>query len=120
MALAKFGFWESLHLFSGIKIFLMASIISIARPSAIIYREHEDDIVYQNAKLLLYEMSNVGNMTSKGHLNLLEELESTRQVIMGRFQASTADPMILPDLNVDLDHWLAMLSASPGFTMMPN
>lgn len=97
----------------------MASIINAARPSTIFYREPEDDILYQNAKSLLHEMSNVGNMTSKGHLNLLEELESTRQLIMGRFQA-TAENLILPDLNVDLDHWLAMLNASPGYSMMPN
>ena len=94
-------------------MFLMASVINTARPFSIMYRDPEDTTLYQEAKLLLHEMVSVGNMASRGHLKSLEELEKTRELIIGQIQPSAAHGLVLPDLDVDIDNWLEMLNASP-------
>jgi proline utilization trans-activator len=118
--LAKFGFWESLHLFSSIKIFLMARVINTTRPLSIVYRDSEDDTRYQKAKLLLQEMVDAGNMASRGHNHLLEELERMHDHIASRGQSENADGLIFPDLDVDIDNWLEILNASPTDFFIPS
>ncbi|PVH98163.1 hypothetical protein DM02DRAFT_683049 [Periconia macrospinosa] len=112
--IAKFGFWESLHLFSSIKIFLVASIINLIRPFSITFDDINDRMLYENSKRLLHEMADFGNMSSRGHCSLLEDLEQTRELIIGRVQSNAADGLVLPDFEVNIDQWLAMLNASPN------
>lgn len=97
----------------------MASIINTIRPFSITYSDPNDNILYENSKLLLHEMATVGNMTSRGHFNLLEELERTRELIIGRVQSNATEGLMVPDADVNIDQWLAMLNASPSASMFP-
>lgn len=97
----------------------MASIISAIRPFAIVYNDPDDHVLYENSRALLREMSSAGNMSSRSHLNLLRDLEQTRELIIGRIHSNPADCMEIPDPDVDIDQWLAMLNASPNTSMIP-
>ena len=97
----------------------MVSLITTARPFSITYDNSNDDELYQSSKLLLQEMANVGNMSSRKHLDQLEELERTRVLISGHMQPDAAEGSILPDLDIDIDQWLAMLAASPSSGIYP-
>ncbi|OAL53100.1 hypothetical protein IQ07DRAFT_641511 [Pyrenochaeta sp. DS3sAY3a] len=115
--IAKFGFWESLHLFSSVKLLLIASIINATGAVNIEYCNSKDSALYESSKVLLCEMGRVGNRTSQGHLHHLEELEHTRDVILSRIHPNATEGFNILDSDIDIDQWLASLNASPNATM---
>jgi hypothetical protein len=92
----------------------MASIINIIRPFSVIYTDSSDDILYENSKLLLRDMADLGNMTSRGHFHLMKDLEGIREPVIGRVHSSVAERLMLSDGDINIDEWLAMMNASPS------
>lgn len=71
---AKYGFYESLHLFSSIKIFSLSRLVNIIRPNSLI-QEPQDLLLHSMARDLLLSMATSGNLAAKGHMQMLEEIE---------------------------------------------
>jgi proline utilization trans-activator len=77
---AKYGFYDSLHLFSGIKILSLSRLVNTIRPLSLI-QEPQDLSLYSAAKGLLLTMASCGNLASKGHLQMLEEIERVLDLV---------------------------------------
>ncbi|TDZ30867.1 putative transcriptional regulatory protein [Colletotrichum spinosum] len=70
--IAKFGYWESLHLFSGLAILSLARVLVDKN-----FRNSTDDTaLYNKSKDLLAEMARVGNPAAKDHEALLSDVET--------------------------------------------
>ncbi|KAH7073066.1 proline utilization trans-activator [Paraphoma chrysanthemicola] len=117
--IAKFGFWESLHLFSSIKVYLMVNLVTVARPFSIVYDNPDDEGLYRSSKRLLSEMVSVGNISSRKHYDQIEELERLRALIVANMQVHTSGGAQVPNFDIDIDEWLSMLAASPNVDMYP-
>ncbi|KAF4810714.1 Proline utilization trans-activator [Colletotrichum siamense] len=74
--IAKFGYWESLHLFSGLSILALARVsINCDRVSSPSSEDH-DVALYSRTRELLREMARVGNPAAKDHDALLSDVEA--------------------------------------------
>ncbi|KAF4832791.1 Proline utilization trans-activator [Colletotrichum tropicale] len=74
--IAKFGYWESLHLFSGLSILALARVsINHDRVSTSSPEDH-DAALYSRTRELLREMARVGNPAAKDHDALLSDVEA--------------------------------------------
>lgn len=73
--LAKYGFWESLHLFSGLTILSLALSVNARWPNTFTLQP-DDEQTYESAKEILAEMARAGNLGSKGQLQMLGEVEA--------------------------------------------
>lgn len=99
--IARFGFWESLHLFSGLLILSLAMSVNSRWPGSC--DENSDDgNTYDTAKKLLDEMITAGNLGSKGHGQMLADVEAFQN---GLF---TAHPGAV-DFQWDVDEWINQL-----------
>lgn len=78
--LARFGFWESLHLFSGLMILSLTMSVNARWPGSCDERS-DDRATYDIAKGLLEEMINAGNLGSKGHGQMLADVEAFRNTL---------------------------------------
>ncbi len=78
-ALAKFGFWESLHLFSSIAIFSLVKFINLKLPGSFEF-ELDDVLIHERARGLLNNMVQAGNLAAKGHVAMLKEMETLEPV----------------------------------------
>ncbi|OKL63836.1 hypothetical protein UA08_00772 [Talaromyces atroroseus] len=98
--MTKFGFWESLHLFSGLTIVSLAISVNLRWPGS--FDEKPDDgETYQTARCLLSEMADAGNLASKGQLRMLDEVEALQDVLTG------ADSTAFELFNLwDMEAWL--------------
>jgi hypothetical protein len=72
--LAKYGFYDSLHLFSSIIIFSLSRLVNTIRPLSMI-QEPQDLALYSSARDLLMSMAAAGNLASKGHVQMLDDIE---------------------------------------------
>ncbi|KAJ6441132.1 proline utilization trans-activator [Purpureocillium lavendulum] len=71
---AKFGFWDSLHLFSSLTILSLAMTANRRHPGS--FEERITDLDnYSTARGLLRELVQAGNLTSKGHDRMLTDVE---------------------------------------------
>lgn len=69
---ARYGFWESLHLFSALKIFSLATLMYELRP----FEVYDDDAaLVVSSRALLHDMAVGGNFAAKGHCKMLEEVD---------------------------------------------
>ncbi|KAL0939771.1 uncharacterized protein CTRU02_206381 [Colletotrichum truncatum] len=110
--IAKFGYWESLHLFSGLAILVLARV-SVDRTEQLFPPAEDDTALYTRTRALLSEMACVGNPAAKDHDALLSDVEamvkrvseeekSTSQVIVGTEDMNVS--LNFPELNfADLD-----------------
>ena len=71
---AKFGFWESLHIFSSLTIHVIASFMMEKCPAA--FSVTIDTGLYQTVRTLLGEMARVGNSASRDHERMIQEIEN--------------------------------------------
>lgn len=71
---AKFGFWESLHIFSSLTIHVIASFMLDKCPTA--FSVPADRALYQTVRGLLGEMARVGNSASRDHERMILEIEN--------------------------------------------
>ncbi|KAL1859188.1 hypothetical protein Plec18170_002303 [Paecilomyces lecythidis] len=103
--MARFGLWESLHLFSGLMILSLAMAVNSRWPDS--FDEKSDDRnTYEIAKGLLNEMIHAGNLGSKGHGQMLAEVEASQSGLFGT-QFSGFDLQAW-----DMDEWINQLLAS--------
>ncbi|KAL2867606.1 transcription factor domain-containing protein [Aspergillus lucknowensis] len=102
--MTRFGFWESLHLFSGLMILSLAMSVNSRWPDS--FDERADDRnTYDTAKGLLYEMIHAGNLGSKGHGQMLAEVEAFQSGLFGVNGAF--------DVQIwDVDEWINQLLGS--------
>ncbi|ETN38206.1 uncharacterized protein HMPREF1541_06237 [Cyphellophora europaea CBS 101466] len=105
--IAKYGFWESLHLFSAINVFSLARLAHTLRPFSL-YQTEDDLALYASAKSLLHDMAAHGNAASKGHVKLIEEIERLLDAVSS--QPTTAlDSQLtvtMADLEQDIFQWI--------------
>lgn len=79
---AKFGFWESLHLFSSLSILALARLSKRRWPSILGLDLLEDDEeMYAGGRDILHSMSCAGNFASKDHLRMLLEIEQLEDTV---------------------------------------
>lgn len=77
---AKYGFYDSLHLFSSIKIFSLSRLVNTIRPLSLM-QEPQDLSLYSTARELLLSMATCGNLASRGHVKMLEDIERLLDVV---------------------------------------
>ncbi|KAF2019460.1 hypothetical protein BU24DRAFT_120620 [Aaosphaeria arxii CBS 175.79] len=89
--IAKFGYWESLHLFSGLAILALSRCLNLpvspalrATGSAFNDREveTEDAQLYTGARCLLVEMSRIGNLAAQDFTTMLIDIETMARTIL--------------------------------------
>ncbi|KAM0545426.1 hypothetical protein ACHAPJ_011331 [Fusarium lateritium] len=102
--IAKFGFWDSLHLFSSLTIFSLAISVNRRRPNSFDEKD-TDPITYSTAKDLLHDLVKAGNLASKGHEKLLQDVEALGEVL-GSMQTNSSDFMLE---QWDMDNWMAQV-----------
>ena len=109
---AKFGFWDSLHLFSSLAIFSLAMSVNRLRPGSFDEKE-VDAMAYSRAKDLLHDMVGAGSLASKGHEKMLQEIEALGEVL-GTIQLEGSE-FILDQFQ--MDDWMEqVLSMDPTYT----
>ncbi|KAL4935294.1 hypothetical protein BDV06DRAFT_132139 [Aspergillus oleicola] len=97
---ARFGFWESLHLFSGLMIMSLAMSVNSRWPGSL-DEKTDDRHTYDTARGLLNEMIDAGNLGSKGHGQMLADVEALQTGL------SAAQGTV--DLQWDVDEWINQL-----------
>ncbi|RDW78728.1 uncharacterized protein DSM5745_05580 [Aspergillus mulundensis] len=132
--IAKYGFYDSLHLFSGIKIFVLSRLVSTVSASLSIpataqsmtvsigagddlTQDPEDISLCNAAKELLGVMASCGNRASKGHLQLLEEIERLLDVVSHSFSQEQPPRSQTPGslFGTDLFPWIDSIDSSGYF-----
>ncbi|KAL2417445.1 hypothetical protein ABEF91_006508 [Exophiala dermatitidis] len=103
--IAKYGFWESLHIFSSVHIFSLAQLADTFRPMSL-SPASDDSTLYQFAKDLLISMANHGNIAAKGHIKLIDETERLLADVTSRRQLNAA---AMVDLEQDIFQWIELL-----------
>ncbi len=114
--LARYGYWESLHLFSGLSILLLSKVMfydpatgihaSVATATtAGGFSNIGDAELYAAARSLLEEMARFGNPASKDHEALLTDVEQVVETVTNRQQ--NRDPEgAAPGIGQSGHHWL--------------
>ena len=101
--LAKYGFWESLHLFSSLSLLLLVKLINRRWPHTLGLNFCDDDEeTYVVCRDILQEMSSVGNFASNDHLRMLHEIENLEKHTQ---EISTVTAATLPDFLLDVADW---------------
>ncbi|KAF9890087.1 hypothetical protein FE257_006248 [Aspergillus nanangensis] len=98
--IAKFGFWDSLHLFSSLTILSLAMTTNRQRLG--IFEKDTDFVTYSTAKNLLYDMVRAGSLASKEHAKMLSDVEALGEALEA-IQTQGMDP---PTEQWDMDHWI--------------
>ncbi|KAF2021036.1 hypothetical protein BU24DRAFT_487536 [Aaosphaeria arxii CBS 175.79] len=102
--IAKFGFWESLHLFSSLTILSLANSVNSRWPGS--FNEKPNDAAtYETAKNLLLNMVLAGNLASKGQACMLEDVEAFHEVCW-RDDRETFEI----DSSWNLDDWISQIT----------
>ncbi|KAL2856795.1 fungal-specific transcription factor domain-containing protein [Aspergillus pseudodeflectus] len=105
--MTRFGFWESLHLFSALMILSLATSVNTRWPHT--FTEKPDDRnTYDTAKGLLNEMIAAGNLGSKGHGQMLAEVEAFQSGLFG----GHTNGLDMASTGWDVDGWIEALLAS--------
>ncbi|KAL3496153.1 fungal-specific transcription factor domain-containing protein [Aspergillus germanicus] len=105
--MTRFGFWESLHLFSALMILSLATSVNTRWPHTF-NQKPDDRATYETAKGLLNEMIVAGNLGSKGHGHMLAEVEAFQN---GLFGVHT-NGLDMGSAGWDVDGWIETLLAS--------
>ncbi|RTE82884.1 hypothetical protein BHE90_002557 [Fusarium euwallaceae] len=76
--LVNYGYWDSAHLFSCLSVLAIAGPMLSKHPNAFQCTGEDiarDAITYRKARNVLVHMARAGNLASKRHLGMLEEVE---------------------------------------------
>ncbi|KAM0716500.1 hypothetical protein Q7P37_007945 [Cladosporium fusiforme] len=104
--LAKFGFWDSLHLSSAIMIAILARRLGSVRATPP-GRELPSEHLITSCKLLLSDMAGGGNAASKIHVAMLEDVERLLSPVSGGVaHPVTTDISDEFDLDSDIFQWI--------------
>lgn len=103
----KYGYWDSVHLFSSLMILNLAGLINRRLQGAgqSSGEETENDVsMYQQGRRILFGLAEAGNVPSKHHLSMLEEVEA-----IGEMHAWPGDSELSGSENVGIelgfDNW---------------
>ncbi|GAB1193510.1 hypothetical protein APSETT444_002731 [Aspergillus pseudonomiae] len=69
----KFGFWESLHIFSSLTVHVISGCLMEKRPNA--FAGARTSALYSPVRSLLGEMARLGNAASKDHEKMIHDIE---------------------------------------------
>ncbi|KAJ3518913.1 hypothetical protein NM208_g14335 [Fusarium decemcellulare] len=95
--IAKFGYWDSIHIFSALAILSLSNIPSIDPRGP---KSDADGRLYTDSRAILEDMARSGNPSAKDHESLLTDVEA-----MVKEVSSRADqPMVDPDATIT-DPW---------------
>ncbi|KAH8820214.1 hypothetical protein F5884DRAFT_744574 [Xylogone sp. PMI_703] len=100
--LAKYGFWESLQLFSSLSIVALTNLINKQWPALLgLTLVYDDQALYTSGREILQDMSSVGNFASEDHLRMLVEIESLVK------PPETLEDVIvgMPEFSFDVAEW---------------
>ncbi|KAK7755570.1 hypothetical protein SLS62_002504 [Diatrype stigma] len=88
--IAKYGYWESLHLFSGLSILLLSRVVFSDATNGLYatpgFSCPNDAELYTMARSLLEDMARLGNPASKDHEALLTDVEQVVEMVTSRQQ----------------------------------
>ena len=87
--LAKFGYWEALHLFSGLAILSLSRIITISNHTT---NEGEDVQLYAHARDLLEDMARGGNLAAQDYKAMLGDVDAVVRRVLHDRQRSYDQP----------------------------
>lgn len=94
--LAKYGYWESLHLFSGLSILLLSKVVFSDATNGLYatpdFNRPNDAELYAMARSLLEDMARLGNPASKDHEALLTDVEQVVETVTSRQQQQRDPP----------------------------
>jgi len=105
---AKYGFYDSLHLFSGNMIFSLSRLVNTVRPLSLM-QDPQDLSLYSVAKDLLMTMASCGNLASKGHVQMLEDIEQLLDVVSQNQETQT------PTFGSEIFPWIDSIDNSGYF-----
>ncbi|KAM5355035.1 hypothetical protein ACJ41O_001681 [Fusarium nematophilum] len=94
--LVEYGYWDSVHLFSSLTVMCLAKIMARGLPGPFVWQgsEWDEDVaLYDQAREVLVNMIQCGNISSRYHLEMLTEIESIGDTMLqpGNNSGSTLD-----------------------------
>lgn len=111
--IAKYGYWESLHLFSSLSIICIAQTIKDTPDASVpqqLSANPETTLLYQEAKMVLSDMATSGNPAASDFQDMLLQIENlvAKPATSSPYNIDNIDQVeLFPDL-LDLGQWDAL------------
>ncbi|KAM5345224.1 hypothetical protein ACJ41O_011086 [Fusarium nematophilum] len=86
--IAKFGYWDSIHIFSALAILSLSNVPSIDPRGP---KSDEDARLYADSRAILEEMARSGNPSAKDHESLLTDVEAMVKEVSSQADQPMAD-----------------------------
>lgn len=108
--IAKYGYWESLHLFSSLSIICLAQAIKDTPDASVTQQlsaNPETTLLYQEAKMVLSDMATSGNPAASDFQDMLLQIENlvAKPATSSPYDIDQVE--LFPDL-LDLGQWDAL------------
>ncbi|KAK2699667.1 hypothetical protein QWA68_000763 [Fusarium oxysporum] len=120
--LVRYGYWDSAHLFSSLAILTIAQSMRDHQPNAFscIREDMSRDVdTYSKGRNVLVHMAQTGNMASRQHLSMLEEVERHGTVLSALTARGDALPVessssgeVTTEMELDFEWWASLSSMS--------
>ncbi|CAH0022755.1 unnamed protein product [Clonostachys rhizophaga] len=119
--LVKYGYWDSAHLFSSLAVLTIAQSMRNHHPNA--FRCTGEDMsrdadTYSKGRAVLVHMAYTGNLASRQHLSMLEEVERHGTVLSALNAGSDTIPVSVStgeattEMELDFEGWASLRSMS--------
>ncbi|KAK4494903.1 hypothetical protein PRZ48_014259 [Zasmidium cellare] len=103
--IAKYGFWESLHIFSSLTITTLATLVNKTRPYSFNTSELDENII-SNCNGLLSDMAAAGNLAARSHQKMLQDIENSLGPIFAGPDSQQVDAALQwADMEAELLQW---------------
>ncbi|KAI8413988.1 hypothetical protein FOFC_07279 [Fusarium oxysporum] len=120
--LVRYGYWDSAHLFSSLAILTIAQSMRNHQPNAFSCTREDmsrDADTYSKGWNVLVHMAQTGNMASRQHLSMLEEVERHGTVLSALTARDDALPVessssgeVTTEMELDFEWWASLSSMS--------
>ncbi|KAK7587833.1 hypothetical protein V3481_010525 [Fusarium oxysporum f. sp. vasinfectum] len=120
--LVRYGYWDSAHLFSSLAILTIAQSMRNHQPNAFSCTREDmsrDADTYSKGRNVLVHMASTGNMASRQHLSMLEEVDRHGTVLFALTARSDALPVessssgeVTTEMELDFEWWASLSSMS--------
>ncbi|VUC38064.1 unnamed protein product [Clonostachys rosea] len=77
---ARYGYWDSAHLFSGLVILSLSQVLIEDHDNC--QFSESDNTLYNTCRVILHDMASAGNPSAKDHLSHLADVESIVDMLM--------------------------------------
>ncbi|TXC11615.1 hypothetical protein FocTR4_00007663 [Fusarium oxysporum f. sp. cubense] len=124
--LVRYGYWDSAHLFSSLAILTIAQSMRNHQPNAFSCTREDmlrDAETYSKGRNVLVHMVQTGNMASRQHLSMLEEVERHGTVLSALTARDDALPVesssseeVTTEMELDFEWWASLSSMSAQTT----